>query len=98
MPEQTPIHDDLYPRVAALVRDAVARGMERDAVVAVLIDILTSPAFDPAVPDPTADSVIRPDWERSPDVVQVTDAVTANVPTVGVQAEDDFIAPLTSHD
>ena len=98
MPEQNPIHDYLRPRVTALVRDAVAQGMAQDAVVAVLIDIFTSPGFDTAAPDPTADTDIRPDWQRHPDVVLVTDSVIANVPTVGVQAEDDFIAPLTMHD
>lgn len=98
MANDTPIHDYLRPRVTALVGEAIARGMAQDAVVAVLIDIVTSPGFDTAAPNPATDSDIRPDWERHPGVVLVTDTVAANVPTIGVQAEDDFIAPLTIHD
>jgi hypothetical protein len=97
MADQTPIRDYMLPRVSDLVRGAVAQGMDRDAVVAVLIDIASSPGFDTATPTPTTD--IRPDWVRSdPKIVQVTEDVTANVRSVGVQAEDDFIAPLTTRD
>ena len=95
----TPIHDYLAPRVAELVRGAVAQGMAEDTVVAVLIDILTSPQYDTAAPDPTADSAPHPDWDRAhPDVVLVNDTYAANVQTVGVHQEDDFIAPLTTRD
>lgn len=97
MSDQTPIQTFLLPRVTALVNEAVAQGMEQDAVVAVLIDIVTSPKFDTATPDQRSD--LHPDWDRShPDVVLVTDKTVANVQTVGVQAEDDFIAPLTIRD
>jgi hypothetical protein len=97
MPDQMPIHTFLLPRVAALVNEAVAQGMDRDAVVAVLIDIVTSPRFDTAAPD--QQSALHPDWDRSHPVgVLVNDTTAANVPTVGVQAEDDFIAPLTFRD
>lgn len=99
MSDQTPVHDYLRPRIAALVRDAVAQGMPPDVVTAVLMDIISSPAFNAAAPDSKDDSAPHPDWDRSqPGVVLVTDGVTANVPTIGVHAEDDFIAPLTIHD
>jgi hypothetical protein len=42
-----PLHDWLKPRMEALLRDAQAAGFERDVVVAVLIDLVTSPPFDP---------------------------------------------------
>ena len=48
-------HDYLLPRVAALIEDAVAQGISRDIVVAVLIDLVTSSTFDTAVPDPADD-------------------------------------------
>ena len=57
MPDETPIHTYLRPRITELVRGAVAQGMARDAVVAVVIDIITSPDFDTAAPSPTDDSV-----------------------------------------
>jgi hypothetical protein len=99
MTQATPIHDYLAPRVAALVQSAAEQGMARDAVVAVLIDILTSPQYDTAAPDPAADSAPHQDWDRSHhDVVLVEGAYVANVPTIGVQHEDDFVAPLTYRD
>jgi hypothetical protein len=47
--EATPLHDWLSPRLAALVRDGELAGFERAAVVAVIIDIITSPPYDIAV-------------------------------------------------
>jgi hypothetical protein len=98
MKSQSPVRDYLLPRVAALVSDAVAAGAARDVVVAVIIDIITSPQFDTAAPDPRADSAPHPDWERSADAVLVNPSTVANERTIGVQAEDDFIAPLTFRD
>jgi hypothetical protein len=99
MNSQSPARDLLLPRVTALVDEAVATGIAQDVVVAVLIDIITSPRFDTAAPDPRADSAPGRDWDRTPgDVVLVNGTTPANAPTVGVHAEDDFIAPLTLHD
>jgi hypothetical protein len=99
MTDATPVHDYLLPRLAELVRGAAAQGMEKDVVVAVLIDLVASPLFDTATADPMGDSAPHPDWDRShPDIVMVTQDVAANVNTIGVHAEDDFIAPLTIHD
>ena len=52
MPSNTPLHDFTRPRVIALLNDACGLGFPRDAVVAVLIDIVTAPDFDTAAPDP----------------------------------------------
>ncbi len=99
MTQPTPVHDYLLPRLVELVRGAVAQGMARDVVAAVLIDLVTSPRFDTATADPAGDSAPHPDWDRShPEIVMVTPDVAANVNTIGVHAEDDFIAPLTFHD
>jgi hypothetical protein len=43
---ETPLHDWLSPRLAALVREAEAAGFAREAVVAVLIDLVTGEAYD----------------------------------------------------
>lgn len=45
----TPLHDWLRPRLEALFRDALARGFDREAVAAVLVDLVTTPPFDTAV-------------------------------------------------
>ena len=42
-----PLHDWLLPRIEALLHEAEAAGYARDVVVAVLIDLVTSPPFDP---------------------------------------------------
>jgi hypothetical protein len=100
MTSQSPVRDFLLPRITALVNDTVAAGAERDVVVAVIIDIITSPLFDTAAPDPKADSAPHADYDRAHDggVVLVNGTTPANVQNVGVQAEDDFIAPLTFRD
>lgn len=46
----TPIHDWLRPRLQTLVDEAESRGFDREAVVAVITDIITSPPFDTALP------------------------------------------------
>ncbi len=60
MSGDTPAHDFLLPRLAALVREAEAQGIEREVAVAVLTDLITGPQFNDAVPDPAADSTPRP--------------------------------------
>ena len=47
-----PIHEWVLPRVVALVRDAETAGFDRATVVAVITDIITSPAFNEAPLDP----------------------------------------------
>lgn len=44
----TPLHDWLRPRLAALFDDALAAGFAREAVAAVLVDLVTAPPFDTA--------------------------------------------------
>ena len=46
----TPIHDWLQPRLQALVDEALHKGFDREAVVAVITDLITSPPFDTALP------------------------------------------------
>lgn len=99
MTSQAPVRDYLLPRVTALIDEAVATGAAPDVVVAVLIDIITSPRFDTAAPDPLADSEPHRDWDRlKGGAVLVNGTMPVNAPTIGVHAEDDFIAPLTIHD
>jgi hypothetical protein len=58
---ETPLHNWLRPRLAALVQDAVAAGFGREAVVAVLGDLVTAAPFDtappPAEPEPLPEGV-----------------------------------------
>jgi hypothetical protein len=51
----TPLHDWLRPRLAALYQEALAAGFPREAVAAVLVDLATAPPFDTMpVADPGA--------------------------------------------
>jgi hypothetical protein len=45
---QTPAHDWMRPRLIALLADAERAGVPRDVGVAVLTDLLESPAFNGA--------------------------------------------------
>jgi hypothetical protein len=45
---QTPLHDWLRPRIDQLVRDATAAGFERDVVLVVINDLVSSTPFDTA--------------------------------------------------
>ena len=56
MQAATPAHDFLLPRLRQLVADAQAQGIGRDAVVAVMIDIVTGSTFNAATPDPADDT------------------------------------------
>ena len=80
MANNTPAHDYLLPRLEALVSDAVAHGIGRDVAVAVLIDLVTSPRFNTAAPDPLADAPSGPGWERGPDSVVLAGGVAAAPP------------------
>ena len=69
------------PRLTALVNEATAAGITRDVAVAVLIDLITSPKFDTAAPDPLADSAPHADYRRGPDnVVLVNGMVSGGGP------------------
>jgi hypothetical protein len=76
------------------VQQAVAQGFVRDAVVAVVIDIITAPPFDTAAPSPTDDSAPHPDYQRSADVVLVDNTIVEPPHQIGAQNEDDFLRPL----
>ena len=43
----TPAHDWLRPRLAALVSGAERAGFDRQTVIAVLTDLITSPPYNP---------------------------------------------------
>jgi hypothetical protein len=94
MASGSPARDFLLPRLTALVNEAVATGIKRDVAVAVLIDLVTSPGFDTAVPDPHADSEPHELWKRGPDsVVLVAGHAQAPRP-VDARDEADFVKPF----
>jgi hypothetical protein len=66
MLNDTPAHEFLLPRLTALVNEAVGSGIAREVAVAVLIDLVTSPGFDTAAPDPHAGAEPRTLWQRGP--------------------------------
>jgi hypothetical protein len=91
MTSDTPVHDFLAPRLTALLDEAVANGFTREVVVAVLIDLTTSPPFCTEAPDATADSQPHPDYERAPgDPVLVAGVSLDGPPVIGRQSEADF--------
>ncbi|MDR3533427.1 MAG: hypothetical protein P4L90_23075 [Rhodopila sp.] len=95
MTSNAPAHDFLLPRLTALVDEAVANGIAREVAVAVLIDLVTSPRFDTAAPDPRDDSAPHPLWDRGPDsVVLVSGMSPKGPPALDAQDEADFIKPI----
>ena len=50
MTSDTPVHNWLRPRLADLVQQAEHAGFQREAVVAVIMDLITAPPYDDAVP------------------------------------------------
>jgi hypothetical protein len=95
MTNDVPARDYLLPRLTALVNDAVATGLAREVVVAVLIDVVTSPMFDTAAPDPKADSDPHPDYQRDAGgVVLVHGMVPIGPLPIDAQDEADFIKPI----
>jgi hypothetical protein len=94
MSNDLPAHDFLLPRLAALIEEAVAAGIERDVAVAVLIDLVTSSRFDTAAPDSTADADPRPGWERKPDDPVLIAGQNPAAPPLGAQDEADFVKPF----
>ena len=92
---KAPVHDFLLPRLTALVSEAVATGITREVAVAVLIDLVTSPQFDTAAPDPKADSEPHPDYQRGEDgLVLVHGVVPGGARAIDAQDEADFIKPF----
>lgn len=52
MTSDTPVHDWLRPRLADLVQQAERAGFLREAVVAVIMDLMTAPPYDDSPPPP----------------------------------------------
>ena len=95
MTSDSPARDFLLPRLTALVDEAIGRGIARDIAVAVLIDLVTSPDFDTAAPDPADDSAPHPGWDRGPDSVVLVNGVSPlGPPDPAAQDEADFIKPI----
>jgi hypothetical protein len=90
----SPVHDFLLPRLIAVLDQAVAIGIARDVAVAVLIDVVTSPGFDTAAPDPRGDSAPHPDYQRDPAIVLVHGMVPIGPLPIGSTDEADFIKPF----
>jgi hypothetical protein len=94
MTESAPVHDFMLPRLTALINEVVGTGVARDVAVAVLIDLVTSPRFDTAAPDPMADSAPHTMWERGPDSVVLVGGSSPGGPVPpGAHDEADFVAP-----
>lgn len=60
----TPVHDWIKPRLDALLAAALAQGMDRDVVVAVLTDIVEGPGYNRA--EVTEDDAPQPDGRPDP--------------------------------
>jgi hypothetical protein len=94
MESNSPARDFLLPRLTALVNEAEASGLAREVAVAVLIDLVTSPGFDTAAPDPKADSEPLNLWQHGPDSVELVPG-SANPPRpVDARDEADFVKPF----
>src|ERR1700744_1873125 len=95
MTSNLPAHDFLRPRLTPLVAESGREGIAREVAVAVLIDLVTSPSFDTAAPDPKADSAPHPLWDRGPDSMVLVNGVSPQGPhDPGVRDESDFVRPL----
>jgi len=66
---QTPVHDWLRPRLEQLIADGTAAGFEREAVLAVLVDLATAPPID-TVPLPEEPPVHGP-WLEPTEGLQI---------------------------
>jgi hypothetical protein len=92
MASDSPARDFLLPRLSALIDQAVAHGFAREVAVAVLIDIVTSPRFDSAAPDPADDVAPDPAWEPGPvDVALVGGSLIGGPMRPDAQDEADFL-------
>lgn len=95
MTSDSPVRDFLLPRLTALVNETTATGVSRDVAVAVLIDLVTSPRFDTAAPDPKADSAPHPDYQRTKGMVLVHGMVPIGALPIDAKDEADFIKPFS---
>jgi len=89
-----PVHDFLLPRLTALVDEAVASGISREVAVAVLINLITSPGFDAAAPDPQADSAPHDMWQRGPRSVVLVAGMPRMARPIDSRDEADFVKPF----
>jgi hypothetical protein len=94
MLNDTPAHEFLPPRLTALVNEAVGLGNAREVAVAVLIDLVTSPGFDTAAPDPHADAEPRSLWQRGPDSVVLVAGIPSQPKPMGARDEANFVKPF----
>jgi hypothetical protein len=94
MPSNAPLHNFLLPRLIGLMDEAVATGVGRDVAIAVLIDLVTSPRFDTAAPDPNADSDLHPDYRRDPSLVLVHGVASLGPLPIDAQDNADFVRPM----
>jgi hypothetical protein len=94
MASNSTAHDFLLPRLTALVNEAVTSGIARDVAVAVLIDLVTSPVFDTAAPDPQADSDPHNLWHRGPDSVVLVAGIPNQPRPIDARDEADFVKPF----
>lgn len=94
MTNDSPARTFLLPRLAALLQSAVDAGFQRDVAVAVMIDLVTSPLFDTAAPDPLADSAPSPGWDRGSAAEPIIGGRPLVPPAIGAQDEADFVKPL----
>ena len=94
MANEAPARDYLLPRLTALVNEAEASGFPRDVVVAVLIDLVTSPGFDTAAPDPHADSEPRTLWRRDQDSIVLVAGHPESPRPIDARDEADFVKPI----
>lgn len=94
MASSAPARDFLLPRLTALVNEAEANGIARDVAVAVLIDLVTSPGFDTAEPDPKADSEPRNLWQRGQDSIVLVPGQPNLPPAIDARDEADFVKPF----
>ena len=94
MTSHSPVRDFVLPRLIALVKETVATGVSREVAVAVLIDLVTSPQFDTAAPDPMSDSAPHSDYQREPGMVLVHGMVPLGPLPIDAQDEADFVKPI----
>jgi hypothetical protein len=94
MTSDSPARDFLLPRLTALVDGAMAAGIAREVAVAVLIDLVTSPAFDTAGPDPAADSEPRALWDRGENSMVLIAGLPDPPRPIDARDEADFVKPF----
>jgi hypothetical protein len=70
-----------------------AAGIARDVAVAVMIDLVTSPAFDTAAPDPKADTEPGA-WQRDQDSIVLVPGTSNQPRPIDAHDEADFVKPF----